>query len=225
MSDQLHDALMISLRPACQPPKRCPRTSVPVQREQPQRAGPGRSSMVSNATSGHDASPARTADRAAPRQPAPKVDQRSTACAGPAWVQVGCSMRAVSDRMSARRPVRSGTCVARPEATGKAAPNRPGTGSGKCFLDNDDWLDLRALHLGESAVQVLAEKLRRLPWNARRDCFERRVRARQQIGDLSHLDVTPMRHRRGANVVRSSSEKSCGSSQAAKWPPRSTSLK
>jgi hypothetical protein len=70
-----------------------------------------------------------------------------------------------------------------------------------------------------------AEELRRLPWNARRDLFERRVRARQQIGDLSHLDVTPMRHRRAANAARTSSEKSCGSSQAAKWPPLSTPLK
>jgi hypothetical protein len=92
-----------------------------------------------------------------------------------------------------------------------AAPHRPGTGS--------------ARHFGESAVQVFAEELRRLPWNARRDWFERRVRARQQIGDLSLLDATPMRHRRVANVVRSSSEKSCGSSQAAKWPPLLTSLK
>ncbi len=33
------------------------------------------------------------------------------------------------------------------------------------------------------------------------------------------------RYRRVANAARSSSEKSCGSSQAAKWPPLSTSLK
>jgi hypothetical protein len=36
-----------------------------------------------------------------------------------------------------------------------AAPHRPRTGS--------------ARHFGESAVQVLAEELRRVPWNARRD--------------------------------------------------------
>jgi hypothetical protein len=38
------------------------------------------------------------------------------------------------------------------------------------------------------------------------------------------LDIDA-RHRREANVARNSSEKSCGSSQAAKWPPLSTSLK
>ena len=31
--------------------------------------------------------------------------------------------------------------------------------------------------------------------------------------------------RSGLKAARTSSEKSCGSSQAAKWPPRSTSLK
>jgi hypothetical protein len=39
----------------------------------------------------------------------------------------------------------------------------------KFFLDNDELLDLWARRYGESAVQVLAEELRRLPWNARRD--------------------------------------------------------
>jgi hypothetical protein len=39
----------------------------------------------------------------------------------------------------------------------------------KFFLDNDEWLDLWARHSGESAVRALAEELRRLPWNARRD--------------------------------------------------------
>ena len=39
----------------------------------------------------------------------------------------------------------------------------------KFFLDNDEWLDLWARRFGESAVQALAEELRRLPWNARRD--------------------------------------------------------
>jgi hypothetical protein len=39
----------------------------------------------------------------------------------------------------------------------------------KFFLDNDDWLNLWARRFGDSAVQVLAEELRRLPWNARRD--------------------------------------------------------
>jgi hypothetical protein len=39
----------------------------------------------------------------------------------------------------------------------------------KFFLDNDEWLNLWARHSGESAVQVLAEELRRLPWNAKRD--------------------------------------------------------
>ena len=37
--------------------------------------------------------------------------------------------------------------------------------------------------------------------------------------------TNPRAHRRVANAARSSSEKSCGSSQAAKWPPLSTSLK
>jgi hypothetical protein len=39
----------------------------------------------------------------------------------------------------------------------------------KIAKGNDDWLNLWARHFGESAVQVLAEELRRLPWNARRD--------------------------------------------------------
>jgi hypothetical protein len=39
----------------------------------------------------------------------------------------------------------------------------------KFFLANDEWLNLWARHSGESAVQVLAEELRRLPWNAKRD--------------------------------------------------------
>jgi uncharacterized protein DUF6875 len=39
----------------------------------------------------------------------------------------------------------------------------------KFFLDNGDWLTLWARRYGESAVQALAEELRRLPWRARRD--------------------------------------------------------
>ena len=39
----------------------------------------------------------------------------------------------------------------------------------KFFLDNDDWLKRWARRHGESAVQALAEELRRLPWRARRD--------------------------------------------------------
>jgi hypothetical protein len=39
----------------------------------------------------------------------------------------------------------------------------------KFFLGNDELLDLWARRYGESAVQALAEELRRLPWNARRD--------------------------------------------------------
>jgi hypothetical protein len=39
----------------------------------------------------------------------------------------------------------------------------------KFFLDNEDWLNLWARRYGESAVQVLAEELRRLPWRAWRD--------------------------------------------------------
>jgi hypothetical protein len=39
----------------------------------------------------------------------------------------------------------------------------------KFFLDNDEWLNLWAGRFGESAVQALAEELRPLPWNARRD--------------------------------------------------------
>ena len=44
------------------------------------------------------------------------------------------------------------------------------------------------------------------------------------LGQQVELDIDA-RHRREANVARNSSEKSCGSSQAAKWPPLSTSLK
>jgi hypothetical protein len=39
----------------------------------------------------------------------------------------------------------------------------------KFFLDNEDWLNRWARRYGESAVQALAEELRRLPWRARRD--------------------------------------------------------
>jgi hypothetical protein len=39
----------------------------------------------------------------------------------------------------------------------------------KFFLDKEDWLKLWARRYGESAVQALAEELRRLPWRARRD--------------------------------------------------------
>jgi uncharacterized protein DUF6875 len=39
----------------------------------------------------------------------------------------------------------------------------------KFYLDNQDWLDLWAHRFGESAVHVLAEELRRLPWRERRD--------------------------------------------------------
>jgi hypothetical protein len=39
----------------------------------------------------------------------------------------------------------------------------------KFFLDDDEWLNLWARRFGESAVLALAEELRRLPWNARRD--------------------------------------------------------
>jgi hypothetical protein len=39
----------------------------------------------------------------------------------------------------------------------------------KFFLNNDELLNLWARRYGESAVQALAEELRRLPWNARRD--------------------------------------------------------
>jgi hypothetical protein len=47
---------------------------------------------------------------------------------------------------------------------------RPGVISDwKFFLDNDELLNLWARRFGESAVQALAEELRRLPWNARRD--------------------------------------------------------
>ena len=47
---------------------------------------------------------------------------------------------------------------------------RPGVISDwKFFLDNGELLNLWARRYGESAVQALAEELRRLPWNARRD--------------------------------------------------------
>jgi hypothetical protein len=39
----------------------------------------------------------------------------------------------------------------------------------KFFLDNEDWLNLWARRFGESAVQALAEELRRLPWRATQD--------------------------------------------------------
>src|SRR6478752_4644498 len=39
----------------------------------------------------------------------------------------------------------------------------------KFFLDNEELLNIWARRFGESAVQALAEELRGLPWNARRD--------------------------------------------------------
>ena len=39
----------------------------------------------------------------------------------------------------------------------------------KFFLNNKEWLRLWARRYGESAVQALAEELRRLPWRARRE--------------------------------------------------------
>jgi uncharacterized protein DUF6875 len=39
----------------------------------------------------------------------------------------------------------------------------------KFFLDNEDWLRFWARRYGESAVEALADELRRLPWHARRD--------------------------------------------------------
>jgi len=39
----------------------------------------------------------------------------------------------------------------------------------KFFLDNQEWLNYWAHRYGESAVDALAEELRRLPWRARRD--------------------------------------------------------
>jgi hypothetical protein len=43
------------------------------------------------------------------------------------------------------------------------------TGDWKFFLDDDEWLSLWARRYGGSAVQALAEELRRLPWRVRRD--------------------------------------------------------
>jgi hypothetical protein len=39
----------------------------------------------------------------------------------------------------------------------------------KFFLDKEDWLNLWTRRYGASAVQALAEEVRRLPWRARRD--------------------------------------------------------
>jgi hypothetical protein len=46
-------------------------------------------------------------------------------------------------------------------------------GDWKFFLNNEEWLNLWARRFGESAVQALAEELRRFPWNA-----EQRTEAR-----------------------------------------------
>jgi hypothetical protein len=40
------------------------------------------------------------------------------------------------------------------------------TGDWKFFLDDEEWLNLWARRYGESAVQALAEELRRLPWRS-----------------------------------------------------------
>jgi hypothetical protein len=39
----------------------------------------------------------------------------------------------------------------------------------KFFLDNDEWLNFWARRFAQSAVQALAEELRRMPWRADRD--------------------------------------------------------
>ena len=39
----------------------------------------------------------------------------------------------------------------------------------KFYLNNEDWLRLWARRYGESAVEALADELRRFPWQARRD--------------------------------------------------------
>jgi hypothetical protein len=43
------------------------------------------------------------------------------------------------------------------------------TGDWKFFLEDEEWLNLWARRYGESAVQALAEELRRLPWRAGHD--------------------------------------------------------
>jgi hypothetical protein len=43
------------------------------------------------------------------------------------------------------------------------------TGDWKFFLDDEEWLNLWAGRYAESAVQALAEELRRLPWRAQPD--------------------------------------------------------
>jgi hypothetical protein len=43
------------------------------------------------------------------------------------------------------------------------------TGDWKFFLDDEEWLNLWARRYGESAVQALAEEVRRLPWRVGRD--------------------------------------------------------
>jgi hypothetical protein len=43
------------------------------------------------------------------------------------------------------------------------------TSDWKFFLDDEEWLNLWAHRYGESAVQALAEELRRLPWRVGRD--------------------------------------------------------
>ena len=42
-------------------------------------------------------------------------------------------------------------------------------GDWKFFLDDEEWRNLWARRHGESAVQALAEELRRLPWRVGRD--------------------------------------------------------
>jgi hypothetical protein len=43
------------------------------------------------------------------------------------------------------------------------------TGDWKFFLDDEEWLNLWARRYGQSAVQALAEELRRLPWREGRE--------------------------------------------------------
>jgi transposase len=46
---------------------------------------------------------------------------------------------------------------------------------------HDDWLNLWARHFGESGIQVLAEELRRLPWNARTDSKDEHALANRSV--------------------------------------------
>jgi hypothetical protein len=76
-----------------------------------------------------------------------------------------------------------------------------------------------------SVVEILASRCAPVPGPLGRLASHQGVSLVRSRGRDCMPTPSLPRYRRGANAARTSSEKSCGSSQAAKWPPLSASLK